>query len=303
MFNCYDNTLFLLLDVHALVRSLRVRASWPAPWYDADCREVKKETRRLEKLYRSSMAARWQLLIAYTGSLASRINAKYFNRSSLDTGSQLSTSARTTLVCVKCTRWWHLLRVTRPVCRQMILLFTSLLFPSRQRFPHQRLVPLTKNQCSISWRSPAVLSNFRAVNATEIKGLLSSISAKHCQLNPVPTWLVKRVATVLAPVLSRMYLIDLEFFLNPAIEEALTWSWRYELIHPDIKPQCWQFCFQACWKRCCKPLYRSRRTEQTVSCQTVCLQATSQYWVCCIERREYIHLYSSQKDSSNNTNK
>jgi hypothetical protein len=50
----------------------------------------------------------------------------------------------------------------------------------------------------------APLSSFRTVDATEIKCLLSRIPAKHCQLDPVPTWLVKRVATVLAPVLNRM---------------------------------------------------------------------------------------------------
>ena len=50
----------------------------------------------------------------------------------------------------------------------------------------------------------APLSSFRVVDATEIKCLLSRIPAKHCLLDPVPTWLVKRVATELAPVLSRM---------------------------------------------------------------------------------------------------
>ena len=57
MFNRYDKTLLSLLEVHAPAKTLHVRAARSAPWYDADCREVKKETRRLEKLYRLSMAA------------------------------------------------------------------------------------------------------------------------------------------------------------------------------------------------------------------------------------------------------
>jgi len=46
-----------LLDVHAPTRMVRVRAARSAPWYDADCRETKKQTCRLEKLYRTSKAA------------------------------------------------------------------------------------------------------------------------------------------------------------------------------------------------------------------------------------------------------
>jgi len=41
-----------LLDVHAPVRAVCVRAARTAPWYDENCRREQKETRRLEKLYR-----------------------------------------------------------------------------------------------------------------------------------------------------------------------------------------------------------------------------------------------------------
>jgi len=57
LFDRYDNTLRSLLDVHAPTRTVCVRAARSAPWYDADCREAKKQTRRLEKLYRTSKAA------------------------------------------------------------------------------------------------------------------------------------------------------------------------------------------------------------------------------------------------------
>ena len=43
--------------VHAPTRTVCVRTARSAPWYDADCREAKKQTRRLEKRYRTSQAA------------------------------------------------------------------------------------------------------------------------------------------------------------------------------------------------------------------------------------------------------
>jgi len=78
--------------------------------------------------------------------------------------------------------------------------------------------------------STTPLSNFRPVDAVEIVRLLSSIPVKHCHLDPVPTWLVKRAAVVLAPVLSLMCHCDPECFLTytqtcrclPAVEEAVT---------------------------------------------------------------------------------
>ena len=41
------------------------------------------------------------------------------------------------------------------------------------------------------------LSSFKPVDTVEIIRPLSRTPGKHCQLNPVPTWLIKRVAVVL----------------------------------------------------------------------------------------------------------
>ena len=51
-FDCYDVTLRSLLDKHAPLQLRRVRARTSARWYDAECRSMKRATRRLERLYR-----------------------------------------------------------------------------------------------------------------------------------------------------------------------------------------------------------------------------------------------------------
>jgi hypothetical protein len=53
----YDSTLRSLLDVHAPVRTICIKAPWTAPCYDVDCQCEKKETRHIEKLYRRTKAA------------------------------------------------------------------------------------------------------------------------------------------------------------------------------------------------------------------------------------------------------
>jgi len=51
LFACYDETLFRLLDKHAPLRKLKVKARPAAPWFDAECRDSKLKTRKLEKAY------------------------------------------------------------------------------------------------------------------------------------------------------------------------------------------------------------------------------------------------------------
>src|SRR5208282_6645903 len=64
------------------------------------------------------------------------------------------------------------------------------------------------SHCSISvidMRTVAEkLSSFEPVTTDEITRLLSRSPAKHCLLDPVPTWLLKRSSDILAPVLSVM---------------------------------------------------------------------------------------------------
>ena len=154
------------------------------------------------------------------------------------------------------------------------------------------------------------------VVATKIKGLLSLIPAKgrftlpacsahtcgpqvHCHLDHVPTWLGKRVDTVLAPVRSKdvqcvssiwiFFWITQRYRRLPATKKALTWSWRCEFMQSDIEPQ---LCLRARWKSFCKPLYRSCRTEQTVSCQTVCLQSQPTHQVQAV-RNDASHLHTA----------
>jgi len=54
----------------------------------------------------------------------------------------------------------------------------------------------------IRYTAATPLSSLRPVNAAEIMRLLTRTPPKHCQLDPVSTWLVKRVAVILAPVVS-----------------------------------------------------------------------------------------------------
>ena len=52
LFDCYNETLLRLLNIHAPEVTVTLYAKPTAPWFDTECHLVKVETRRLEKKYR-----------------------------------------------------------------------------------------------------------------------------------------------------------------------------------------------------------------------------------------------------------
>ena len=51
---------------------------------------------------------------------------------------------------------------------------------------------------------PELLSAWRPATVEEVASILKESAAKQCQLDPLPTWMVKRASDVLAPVIVRM---------------------------------------------------------------------------------------------------
>jgi hypothetical protein len=55
---------------------------------------------------------------------------------------------------------------------------------------------------SLQSRLAPPFETFYPVTTEEVCRILARVSAKHCTLDPIPTWLIKRAADVMAPVLS-----------------------------------------------------------------------------------------------------
>ena len=53
LFGCYDQTLKSVVDKHAPLAKVSIRSRPTAPWYDDECVNVKANTRRLERFYRT----------------------------------------------------------------------------------------------------------------------------------------------------------------------------------------------------------------------------------------------------------
>ena len=72
------------------------------------------------------------------------------------------------------------------------------------------------------------LSVFRPATTEEIATILNRSQAKQCQLDPAPSWLVKRASVVLAPVLARM--------CNASFQQsALPINSKHAIVRPLLK--------------------------------------------------------------------
>jgi len=54
LFTCYNDVLRSLLDKHVPVKSVVVRRRPQSPWFDGECRNMKRATRRLERKHRTT---------------------------------------------------------------------------------------------------------------------------------------------------------------------------------------------------------------------------------------------------------
>ena len=57
------------------------------------------------------------------------------------------------------------------------------------------------------------LATFRQTSSEEVTTFIRKTASKHCELDPVPTWLAKQCCDILAPVIALM--------VNQSFEEAV----------------------------------------------------------------------------------
>ena len=66
------------------------------------------------------------------------------------------------------------------------------------------------------------LSSFQEATATEVGLVVKDMASKHCQLDPLPTWLIKECAVAITPALARIVICPFsECFVPSDIKVAL----------------------------------------------------------------------------------
>jgi len=225
----YHDTLESLLDLHAPYRRVRQSTRPSEYWYDAECRAAKRRTRCLERVYRrhpsAESRAAWTVQFKAQRLLFRQKATDYWSTAIADS---LSDPRRL---------WQKIDRVIKPP--------TTIHIPhSADDFASHFVGKVDKIRAStassadhlvIRSRSPeTVLSSFHLVTAEDACRLISRAPCKHCDLDPAPTWLIKRAADVLAPVVASICNASLQSGLFPDSQKrALV---RARLKKPSLSP-------------------------------------------------------------------
>jgi len=199
-FNSYDETLRNLLDKHA-PQILVTDYSRPAsPWFDTECHLIKVRTRKLEKQYRShpnsinKMAWRSQFR---RQRILFELKSNTYWKFTIQSAAGNSKSLWSKLQC--------LLRVPSTDVKSTDHTADKFADFFQQKIDSIRQTTSSAPAPEISKRTiPNVLDTFSPVTSSEVHQLLKRSANKQCTSDPIPTWLVKRVGSVISPVIAAM---------------------------------------------------------------------------------------------------
>jgi len=198
LFSNYDATLARLLDKHAPLQRVRIRAHSTAPWFDAECRAVKIRTRRLEKTYRRvpSIDTRTEWMVNFARQ-RTIYQQKFVGHWSAAIGSCQNDSK---------ALWSKL----RPLLQTSSCPPSQLTADDFARFFSAKIewIRATTDDAPaptiVDLVVPVPLAIFQPTTAVEISAILNRSAAKQCQLDPAPSWLIKRAGSILAPVIANI---------------------------------------------------------------------------------------------------
>ena len=221
-FRCYDQTLRHLLDQHAPLITKRVSLRQSVEWYDSECHAMKRTTRRLERQYRRQRSA--------------------------DTLSAWRTQfkAQRKLFQAKFSSYWlSAIDACRRNPRALWKTVNNLLQPPSQsatdklsaddfaKFFVDKVAKIRASTAAaaapvIIPRDVLPLTEFEPTSVHEIIKLLSTLPAKSCSLDPIPTWLLKRISATICPILCHLCNLSFQRGIFPSQP-------KHALVTPRLK--------------------------------------------------------------------
>jgi hypothetical protein len=196
MISLFNDTTSVLLDKHAQTKTVTFRERPSNLWFDNECRVAKVKVRALERRYQSSNDVTDREL--WVSELHALLKLYYGKKSSMTV--ELIDADKD---CPK--RLWRTLNSTLGLseCRQE---FVHSADDFAQYFSDKianiRISTAGAAPPSFSTHPPSVFSDFRTVTEADVISVIVNAPSKQCELDPIPTWLLKKCVTFLAPFLT-----------------------------------------------------------------------------------------------------
>ena len=198
----YDSTLAALVDRHAPRRTTRRRHQPTTPWFDSDCAAAKRRARMLERRYRVSRnihdRAAWSKQVRLKQQLYSQKQNEYWEK-------RISGSRGDP------KKLW---RSLSSVLRKEKTKLPDSDELSADRFSDAFQAKLDRVRSSTASAPPPTfdgpscsseLQSFHLLDVAAVIRLINSAASKYCELDPAPTWLIKKFANELSSFIVKLF--------------------------------------------------------------------------------------------------
>lgn len=183
-----------LLDQHCPTVTVRRRANKKTtPWFDVDCRAARRRTRAAERRFKRMSSGTdhhaWSIELSKMKELYEKKNSTFWR-------SDIATSQGNT------QRLWRTLHSALgesaydDSCVHTADDFAAFF---KDKIDTVRVSTTSIPLYDVPSRSMPTLESWTPVTTDEIEKLIGSSPCKTCQLDPVPTWLIKNMKTFLSP--------------------------------------------------------------------------------------------------------
>ena len=206
---CYNSELNTLLDTHAQAKIRHVKNRKDSPWYNREISIEKRKRRRLERKWRSNGKRQidWELYCTQrtiVNSLVQRAKRSYFSGLIDDCGQdtkQLFNIANRLL-----NRKQPSSLPSHEDSNSMAQVFIQFFQSKVRNIRNSLAVDATPP----TQRTSSRMDSIRRTTPDEIADLIRKLPAKSCELDPIPTKLLKDCLPTLAPTISQIVNLSID---------------------------------------------------------------------------------------------
>ena len=198
MASLYDSVLTGLLDHHCPSVTVRHKVQPMTPWFDAECRtsrrRVRAAERRFKRTYLVTDRHEWMVKCSELRALYEQKNSTYWQN-------EIAACAGDS------KKLWNVFHTVLGETRSVDTdLHTADEFAAffKDKVESVRAFTDSTPLYEVPFRMTTTLERFASLTVEEVDKLIRSAPCKTCQLDPVPTWLVKEVSALISPFVSML---------------------------------------------------------------------------------------------------
>ena len=219
----FDSTVRCVLDRHAPLRT-KTRTIRPCfPWYNDQIAEERRLRRQCERKWRKTKSLEDRQAYANQKSLCNKaieVAKVSYYKDKLQNASNKEVFRTVNTLLNKDTRVFPACNSNKELCDQFANFFHNKVAKIRRNLDVDSDGTMS-SRCDVSSQSVVssdhMLSEFSLLSKDDVRSLCSKSTTKSCQLDPIPTWLLKKHIDVMLPSLTHIINLSLASGIFPKL--------------------------------------------------------------------------------------